>query len=414
MSALSIDWPSTDFSRVPYAVFVDPEIYAREQERIFKGPYWCYLALEAEIPKPGDYVVVYVGDAPVVVARGRDGKVNAFVNRCAHRGSTVVRALQGHADDFTCVYHHWRYDLEGHLLSVPFQRGIAGQGGMPPSFDRKCHNLPILRVETYRGLAFGTFHADAPPLTAYLGPKMIEGIDRIFRKPIEILGYQRQRMPSNWKLYWENINDPYHAGLLHQMATTFGLTRITQGGAVILDEHKRHIRNYYYYEKGAREVAAAAYAQTKVFHDNLKLEDTSIVSPIDEFGDGILLDMIAIFPCLFIQQRGNGLLTRQIRPKSPDEFELYWTYFAYADDTPELRQRRLQQANMSGPGGLVAMEDGESGVLVQRAIKRQMEHHSVLEMGGVGPIEDHHHLCTEVSLRGFWLNYHAAMQFGAG
>ena len=33
----------------------------------------------------------------------------------------------------------------------------------------------------------------------------------------------RQRLPANWKLYWENLTDQYHAGLLHQFSTTFGV-----------------------------------------------------------------------------------------------------------------------------------------------------------------------------------------------
>ena len=41
-------WPAADFSRVPYAVFVDPDVHRLEQERIFRGPVWNYAALEAD------------------------------------------------------------------------------------------------------------------------------------------------------------------------------------------------------------------------------------------------------------------------------------------------------------------------------------------------------------------------------
>src|SRR4051812_43490904 len=106
-------WPAEGVTRVPYQVYTDPAIYALEQERIYRGPTWNYLALEAELPSPGDYKTTFVGDAPVVVTRDTDGSLHAFVNRCAHRGATVCMDSFGNSKNkiFTCVYHAWVYDL---------------------------------------------------------------------------------------------------------------------------------------------------------------------------------------------------------------------------------------------------------------------------------------------------------------
>ena len=60
-------WPGLDYSRVPYRLYHDAEAYQREQERIFRGPTWNYLCLEAELPKPHDFRTKWVGDTPVVV-----------------------------------------------------------------------------------------------------------------------------------------------------------------------------------------------------------------------------------------------------------------------------------------------------------------------------------------------------------
>jgi anthranilate 1,2-dioxygenase large subunit len=84
-------WPALDYSRVPYRVYHDTEIYAREQRHIFQGPTWNFLALEAEIPNPGDFRATWVGETLVVVDRDEGGRVKAFVNRCAHRGALVRR-----------------------------------------------------------------------------------------------------------------------------------------------------------------------------------------------------------------------------------------------------------------------------------------------------------------------------------
>ena len=106
------DWPEVDFSRVPYSVFVDQEVHELEQQRIFRGRVWAYACLEAEVPGSGDYQTTYIGDTPVVVVRADDGSLTAFVNRCAHRGTLLVRTTSGTAKDFTCIYHHWCYDRE--------------------------------------------------------------------------------------------------------------------------------------------------------------------------------------------------------------------------------------------------------------------------------------------------------------
>ena len=153
-------WPQSEEMQVPYQVFTDPRIFDQEQENIFRGPHWSFLALEAEIPEPNDFKSTYLGDTPVVVTRDREGQIHAWVNRCAHRGAMVCRDRRGKADAFTCVYHQWSYDAQGNLKGVPFRRGVNGEGGMPASFDMKLHELPKLRVATYRGLIFATFVAE--------------------------------------------------------------------------------------------------------------------------------------------------------------------------------------------------------------------------------------------------------------
>ncbi len=79
-------WPAEGLTRVPYWIYQDEEIYRLEQERIFRGATWNFLGLEAELPGAGDFKATFVGELPVVVARDEKGKLNAFENRCAHRG----------------------------------------------------------------------------------------------------------------------------------------------------------------------------------------------------------------------------------------------------------------------------------------------------------------------------------------
>src|SRR5499427_1137809 len=165
----ALQWPAEGNARVPYRVFSDREIYNEELARIFLGPTWQYLILAGELPQPGDYLTTFLGETPVVVTRGQDGEIHAMVNRCAHRGNLVCLKRRGHAENLTCVYHAWRYDLAGNLDSVAFRRGVAGRGGMPASFRIEDHGLRKLRVDQFGELVFGTLSPEAPPLGSYIG-----------------------------------------------------------------------------------------------------------------------------------------------------------------------------------------------------------------------------------------------------
>lgn len=200
----SLGWSVPDGARTPYKVFTDQDVYEEEQRRIFRGPFWSFLALTAELPNRGDYKSTFIGETPVVVTHANDGGYHAWVNRCAHRGAQVCRYNRGNATEFVCIYHQWLYDQQGNLTGAPFSRGLMGLPGMPPDFDRKDHGLQKLRVETYGGMIFATFGSKVESLFDYLGAEMRPWIDRVFHKPVEYLGCLRQFAHANWKLYFEN------------------------------------------------------------------------------------------------------------------------------------------------------------------------------------------------------------------
>lgn len=402
-------FPAEDCSRIPYGMYRDPDVYALEQERIFRGPVWNFLALEAEIPNKGDFRVVEVGDTPVIVNRGKGGAIHAMVNRCSHRGSAVQRKIQGNTPVHVCCYHQWSFDLSGKLIGIPFQRGVDGVGGLPADFDKSCHNLQRLRVESLNGVIFGTFSDEAEPLETFLGPVFVEQIKRLFARPARVLGYQRQRIFGNWKLYTDNLRDPNHGGLLHMFQITFGIARLNSTGGARLDAEGKH--NLSWAAQGGRAEAAATAANAEGYGDtgrgdmDIKLRDPSLLAYRKEFPDDLTLAISSVFPNCAFQQIGNTLAVRQIRTRSADEFEIVSTFFGFEDDDEAMERHRLRMANLAGPAGLVSMEDGEAVELVHRAVVRDMEQHSVVEFGGRGAIRDQDNLVTDVPMRGFWLHY---------
>jgi phenylpropionate dioxygenase-like ring-hydroxylating dioxygenase large terminal subunit len=402
-----VTWPDEGVSRVPYEVFDDPEIYAREQSAIFRGPTWNYLGLDCEIPNPGDYRLTWVGDTQVILCRDREGQVQAMVNRCSHRGSLLCVNHEGNTKNFTCVYHNWSFDMSGKLVGIPFAKGARGKGGMPADFDASKHGLERLRVATYRGIHFGSFSDKTPPIEQYLGPIMRGYIDPIYNRPMRVIGRYSQYLKNNWKLVMENIRDPYHASILHLFFVSFGIARLTMKGEALMDETGWH--HAVYMKRATDDIRGSEYEGNKILNmkAHLQLNDPSLLETFPEFEVSSVIQ--TVFPSVVFQQISNCLATRQIVPRGPNETEFFWTLLGYEDDEEWKTKIRARQANLVGPAGLVSMEDGAVTNFVQRGIQgRSPGTTSVVQMGGraVASTDDR---ATETCIRGFWKAYRETM-----
>jgi salicylate 5-hydroxylase large subunit len=400
-------WPSEGIKRVPFWVYTDAEIYAREQERIFQGPSWNYVALEVEIPRAGDFVRSYIGDKSVVVLRGRDGGVSVVENRCAHRGLQFCQKHLGHADEIVCPYHQWTYDLDGKLIGMPFRRGVKKQGGFPAEFDLADHGLRRLGVARRNGVIFASFSDSVEPLEEYLSPPILELFDRVCDgRALKVLGYSRQLMPGNWKLMFENIKDPYHASILHVFLVSFGLNRVDQPNRVVIDRHGRHASTMT--SRGEQKLTEDNVDMARSLIEGLTLSDPSMLDPVREFPQYTVC-MTTVWPNLILQQQSNTLAMRQIITKGPDAFELAWTFFGYADDDAAMTTRRLRQANLMGPSGYVSIDDSETIALAQQGLRHAADNAAVLELDGDSWQEELPHGVTESQIRAFYDYYRTVM-----
>ena len=141
---------------------------------------------------------------------------------------------------------------------------------------------------------------------------------------------------------------------------------------------------------------------------NYRLKDPSLLAGFQEYGDGVTLQILSVFPGFVLQQIQNCLAVRQVLPRGVERTELNWTYLGYADDTPEQRRVRLKQSNLIGPAGFISMEDGAVGGFVQRGIAGAGTLEAVVEMGGDGTASSEGR-ATEASVRGFWKAYRQHM-----
>jgi phenylpropionate dioxygenase-like ring-hydroxylating dioxygenase large terminal subunit len=362
-------WPAEGLTRIPDWVYTDQTIYEREVEKIFHGRTWNYVALECEVPKPGDYIRSNVGPTPVVVARAADRSINVFENRCAHRAAEFCRELSGNVNEFVCPYHQWTYDLKGGLVGVPFRRGVGGRGGMPADFEMAEHGPRRLNVAAHRGVVFASYCDDMESLQDYLGPEVLREFEATFdgRRPA-LLGYYRHTLPANWKLYHENLKDPYHATLLHTFLVTFGLLVAGNRSLMLADPSGRH-GVMASAKSDANSVTSDAKKEMRAYKQGMTLAEPRFMDFVHEFDSPWSVTMATIWPNLIIQREMNTLGVRQIAPSGPHEFIMKWTMFGFEGDDEEMTRHRLRQGNLMGPAGFLGLEDNEAIKFVQDGMR---------------------------------------------
>lgn len=402
-------WKKDGSSRMPYWIYTDPEVYRREQERLFNGPHWNYVALEAEIPNPGDFKRSYVGERSVIVVRDEDGSVSVVENRCAHRGAQFCQEHKGNKKEFVCPYHQWNYDLKGNLLGVPFLRGIKGKGGMPKDFKRENHSLTQLKVHVHNGVVFASFHPDVPDFETFLGPTMLKYFERVFDgRKLKVLGYNRQRVRGNWKLIHENLKDCYHPGLLHTWFVNFGLWRADNDSLNLMDDSHAHSAMVTVRNEGGKGEATAGISS---FREHMELNDPRFLDVETEpWWDGPTAVIQSIFPSVIMQQQVNSLAVRHLVPRGPGAFDYIWTQFGFEDDSPELTQRRLRQGNLFGHAGFVSADDAEITDLLEAGAMQATENDETLcELGGHEIADTDTHV-SETLIRGMYQYYRKIME----
>ena len=405
-------WESDGTSRIPFLTYTSEALYKRELERFFYKNHWCYVGLEAEVPNAGDFKRTVVGERSVLMTRDAEGGISVVENVCAHRGMRFCRERHGNRKEFVCPYHQWSYTLKGDLQGVPFRRGVKQDGkvhgGMPADFKTSEHGLTKLKVATRGGVVFASFDPDVESLEDFLGPTILGYFDRLFNgRQLKILGYNRQRIPGNWKLMQENIKDPYHPGLLHTWFVTFGLWRADNKSQLVMDERHRHAAMI-----STRGQMGKADQVTAVssFKEDMKLEDPRFLDIVPEaWWGGPTAVMTTVFPSVIFQQQVNSVSTRHIQPDGHGAFDFVWTHFGFADDTPEMTERRLRQANLFGPAGFVSADDGEVIELSQHGFEQKPFHRTLAELGGTD-VGDTDHMVTETLIRGMYRYWREVME----
>jgi Rieske 2Fe-2S family protein len=187
------------------AFYVSRQLFDLDVAAIF-AKHWLYVAAEAEIPEPGDFVTVDVGPYSVIVVRADDDSVRALHNVCRHRGSRIVDADCGAVANLTCPYHQWTYRTDGTLIFAESQ---------PASFDKEQFGLRPVHARAVGGLIFICLASEAPTdfddVVNVIGPYLAP-----YDLPNAKVAHQVDTVDEgNWKLAMENNRECQHCDAAH-------------------------------------------------------------------------------------------------------------------------------------------------------------------------------------------------------
>jgi phenylpropionate dioxygenase-like ring-hydroxylating dioxygenase large terminal subunit len=197
-----------DGRTIPFDWYSDPAVLRLERERIFRRA-WQYAGRGDQVAEPGAYFTCDLGGIPVVVVRGEDRQLRAFLNVCRHRGSLVCEG-EGRRASLQCPYHAWTYALDGSLRAAP-------RSELVPGFDRDELALVPASVDAWGPFVFVNPDAEASPLADTLGelPALVAavGLD------VDALRFHHRaagpEYAANWKVCAENFLECYHCQVAH-------------------------------------------------------------------------------------------------------------------------------------------------------------------------------------------------------
>jgi phenylpropionate dioxygenase-like ring-hydroxylating dioxygenase large terminal subunit len=160
----------------------------------------------------GSYVARKAAGTPLLVVRGDDGKVRAFINGCRHRGMPVAKD-SGCARSFVCPYHAWTYGLDGQLRNIPGHSGF-------PGVELQENGLVEVSALEKGGLVY--VNQSGP-----IDSSMLESAPDLFTSEQQFFDQSDYTDEANWKLIAETTMEGYHIKSLHKQSFyPYGLDNI--------------------------------------------------------------------------------------------------------------------------------------------------------------------------------------------
>lgn len=317
-------------SREPREAFTDTGRFEADLRMLRDVPH--VVGWAGEVAHPGAYTTKDVMGVPVLLVRGRDDELRAFVNGCAHRGAQVA-ADCGTTRMFTCPYHGWAYGLDGRLTGAPARKMFAG------ALDGK--GLTPLPVREQAGL-----------IVVGLGSHVdVDGVLVPIEEPLGHYGFahthhaetRRFEVAANWKLVVDVNFEGYHFPYVH--ADT--LDPIASNNSVC-DVYGRHVRWSF------------------PFRDIVQYREQSEAEWPDQFFGTVVY---GLFPsCVLIEAPGTSQMLRIYPGDRPGSSVVYLTVGAPEEVTTD-EQRAWYKMGIDGAALVLDGQDFPMAEACQRGLE---------------------------------------------
>ncbi len=182
----------------------EKEAFNEEQQNIFKNV-WVPVCHESEVQNPYDFRTSSIGNDNIIVCRAPDGKVNALLNVCPHRGMLIERRPQGsflegqasgNPKRITCMFHAWQFDMRGNCVYVAREKE-----GYQDRFCKDDAGLRRLRCSVGFGGFVWVNMNDQPIalLEEWIGEALSPIEKQISSSPLEVVHYHKEMIQTGYK-----------------------------------------------------------------------------------------------------------------------------------------------------------------------------------------------------------------------
>ncbi len=319
--SLTIDSPDDVGAPLPSWTYNNPELFELEYDAFFLRR-WQFVGHVSQVTGIGDFMTGDIGRDSIIVIRGKDEKLRAFLNVCRHRATRILEKSGNCRGVIKCPYHGWTYKLDGGLLGVPKEENF-------PDFDRSQHGLHEIQLDVFHGFVFVRVRGDGSTVAEEFAhtAHYFEKYD--VKNYVPCMQESRQIWNVNWKVAWDNYLENYHIPVGHP-----GLNRLL----TVMDEWDELASGVSYGVFGIREKRSSVAEEREyqeLFHHSFSRIPDELHNKWVQYGvTGYLgIDLYPELADIF-----------QLIPLGPDKTEVRAAYYGHKDPTPE--ESRLRELNL--------------------------------------------------------------------
>jgi methanesulfonate monooxygenase large subunit len=329
-------------------IYTDKAIFEEELQKIWRST-WLLALHESELSAPLDFRTTSVAREPIIIVRGDDGTVRAFLNVCPHRGALLLREPAGNLKDanpsgspkrISCMFHAWQFDSRGRCLSIP--RRNAGYQERLECSAVKLHELAC--EVGFGGFVWINLVANPPALADHIGAAFDALRPHLDAEPLEVFHHHKAIVRTNYKL-WHDTNSEFYHDYMHHFNRVTGM-----------QQPGYYDRRYEGFPGAHVTVSSMTVKYDAYEHDEVSVADSRQLSfPGLERNGWKVIDL---FPGITINLRGSALRVDTITPLSEDRSLIEFRGLGLKSDTPEEREQRVRDHNtIWGPFGRNLPED---------------------------------------------------------